>query len=124
MSVKKQYVLPEEIIEIIEHRDKEKYPTEAQFVREAIYQKKYTAEYEKIREDLRSLYAIAAELRELHRMNIRMDAKAGKYYLDYPGGIEDVEEKIESLSNPKKYPLPSDTRDEKRTYVKKRKNEQ
>ena len=75
----------------------------------------FRSDYEKA---FRQLFAMVGELSCLQRMNIRLDAREGKYFADFPGGLEDVDSYLDSLKDPQRYPLPSDIEQEKEIFNK------
>lgn len=80
MAVQKHLRLPDEIAEQMEHRDKEKYPTENAFVAAAI--QKFSAQLEQERVE-KKLENIQKELTELHELCKKEFAADGVYGSDF-----------------------------------------
>lgn len=114
----KHYTFSKEILYILNSRDREKYPTEAALIKDALIHHAYDSDVAGMKKDLRHLHAKVEELCRLQRMNIRLDAKEGKYFEDFPGGLEDVEGYLDSLQDPRKYQLPSDIEEERKEFPK------
>lgn len=107
----------DDLMKIIDGRDKGRYPTRSSYVKDIIRQHERTLKAVDYEKAFRQLFVMIGELSQLQRMNIRLDAKEGKYFEDFPGGLEDVEDYMDSLQDPRRYPLPSDIELEKKEFL-------
>ncbi len=108
----------DDLMEILDGRDRSRYPTRSAFVKDIIRQHGRAMQYLDYEKAFRQLFAMVGELSCLQRMNIRLDAREGKYFADFPGGLEDVDSYLDSLKDPQRYPLPSDIEQEKESFNK------
>ncbi len=94
----KHYRLPADVTEYLNARNPSCYRTETDYLIQII------RDHERISglgndyiSSLNKLHAKIEELCELMRMNIRVDAANGKYHSQFPGGLEDLENYINSI---------------------------
>ena len=80
MAVQKHLRLPDEVAAQMEHRDKEKYPTENAFVAAAIQKFSVQLEQERVEKKLEN---IQKELTELHALCKKEFAADGVYGSDF-----------------------------------------
>lgn len=80
MAVQKHLRLPDEIAEQMEHRDKEKYPTENAFVAAAIQKFSVQLEQERVEKKLERIQQELTELHALCKKEFAVDDSYGKNF--------------------------------------------
>lgn len=101
-----------ELKEILDNRDKVKYPKQMDLIRDLLQKQGELQKQIDYGKAFREMQIQLKMLCELHKMNIREDAKKGRYYTEYPGGLPDIEKRFLEMEDQTRYELPDDFLDQ------------